>query len=369
MFVFILFISILLGVTPLWAQEKILVKSSDPDVTVKVDGRILFGAFISEVDGAYPRRTLDIPDGKLRFTFNVGPHIVLVNRFSTNRAASTSLDYFYADIKNWYGLLPDHTIRIGKMKYDFGVEIWTDNPVETILINNSVGIAQGYDEGIHFMGPILPPKVLTYSLALFNGSSGVSNSAPHLSVVGKVATNPIEPLYLSLSLYNNGNLGPGSSDLRIGGLSDTPVAGQSWSRTAWQVDARWNYGPDGIWSAVGKIPEVPFMAALSYGAFTDEPDSGKTRKGTALMVEGVFNIIQELYIAGRFSDIKLDEVKARLAGSPVDVSEYQRISAGLGFRLHKLAVLKLEATSNSVKDYLADKPKLNQIALGLAMKF
>jgi hypothetical protein len=395
-----------------FAETTISTETATKGSTLKFDGRLFGGYFASQSDGPYANRSFDIPDGKLRFTFTLSDKIVLVNRFSTSRATVTNLDYLYADIKDWYGLLPNHTVRFGRIKMDFGEEIWTDNPVENILITNASGVVNGYDEGINFRGKFGKEKkpTITYSIEALNGTKDFVNSSSGLAVTGKLGFAPIPALYLSGSFYSTGDLDTRSAkevkttlvrsdsmriigsdtlyvpyyfhrsdstfslpatDLKIGELQDAPKGATRWKRTVWEIDVRWNYGATGIKPQITSDPATRFQLAATVGQFTDDATGADDRKGTFWSVEGLSNVTAKWFVAARLSDIKLDnDRKEKLAKSPVAVNEYQRLSLGLGYRLTSSAQIKAEGTQNSTdgKD-IAKKPKLDQIAVGLAVKF
>jgi len=335
---------------------------------LKIDGRIFAGLFSSETNGAYPIRTLAIPDAKLRFTFTPGKDITVVNRLSLSNAKVGDPDYFYVDLNNWGGALPGHLLRVGKMKEDVGEETWTDNPAENILITNSASAVGGYDGGVSFRGPIT--GAFTYSLAAFNGSGDVTaaktNAAP---VAVKIGGAPADNLYLSGSYYTTGNLGANSAALKVANLTAVPTGATNWKRSLWEVDARWNYGKSGIKSTIGSDPSVPFQLAAAYGQLTDDATGAADRDGNYWYIEGLYNATPTIYLASRSSQVSLDNgATAKIADSPVAVNEYTRFSFGAGYRLTPLAHLKAEYTINDTSGG-ASEPKLNQFAVGLAMKF
>ncbi len=349
---------------------------SDSNATLKIDGRMFVGVFDTQKNAAsFVNRTLAVPDAKLRFTFTPSKDITIVNRFSNSNAANNGFDYFYVDVNNYAGLLPGQLIRAGKAKIDFGEETWTDNPVESILITNSIGIANGYDGQINFRGSI--PDVgmnNVYSLALLNGTGNVTASGRGIGVAGKVGFTPIDDLYVSASAYKSGDQSVTPS-LALGSMT-LPAGTTLIQRYAAELDARWNYGPTGVKSAVGTLPIAPFQvgAAVGYDHDAITTTTSSNRNSQFGYVEGLYNVTPELYLASRYSRIVVLGGKTAVIGdavmttTPTAVSSYNRFSIGAGYRLSKMTHLKAEYTINSTTGS-AVKPKLNEIAVGIATKF
>jgi hypothetical protein len=350
-------------------------QAANKETKTKIDGRLFAGAFKSGEQGSFGNRSLDIPDAKLRLTISPSKDVTIVNRFSNNRAGANGFDYFYLDLNNWGGAAPGHVLRVGKFKMDVGQETWTDNPVESILISNSVSHISGYDEGINLRGPLrrgpLPP---TYSVALMNGSKGVNPSDNGLAWSAKVGV-PLTPrMYFSASYLHVGNLvKPGGTvdqpDFDIAEVFDAPAGAIGWTRSLWELDARYGYGADGQKSVVGAPADVPWQAGATYGQFGDDAIGAPGRKGSYWFVEGLYNVCPEIYVASRYSEVSLDgNMLAKLGGSPVAVNDYQRLSLGAGYRLTPMTHIKVEYSRNNAAGG-ATKPDLNQIAAGVATKF
>jgi outer membrane murein-binding lipoprotein Lpp len=341
---------------------------------VKVDGRLFAGVFDTGSDGAFPNRSLDIPDAKLRFTFSPSKDITIVNRFSTNRAATSGFDYFYLDLNNLAGAA-GHTLRLGKMKIDVGDETWSDNPVESVLITNSVSHVSGYDEGVNFRGPLGRGKrPATYSLAVLNGNKDFVASDGGLAWAVKVAGAPTDHLYLSASYLATGDLVKKDGtldkpDFKVGELVDAPGGATSWKRSLWEVDARWNYGPTGSKPTIVSEPTPRFQAAAAYGQFTDAAAPVADRQGKYWFLEGLYNLIPRLFLASRYSTVELDDgATAKLGDSPVAVNAYHRFALGVGYRLTSLTQIKAEWTRNRTSGG-GTQPHLDQLAVGVATKF
>jgi hypothetical protein len=343
-----------------------------PSSKIKIDGRYFAGAFRTGEQGAFPNTTLDIPDAKLRFTYSPSKDVTIVNRFSNNRAGSNGFDYFYADLSNYLGAAPGHTLRIGKFKMDVGQETWIDNPVENILITNSVSHISGYDEGLNFRGPL--GTRARYSLALMNGSKGVVAADSGAAWSAKVGVPVTPQTFLSASYLRTSDLVTPAGkvdqpDFDIAEVFDAPAGATAWRRSLWELDARYGYGKEGIASTVGAPPVTRWQGGATYGQFTDDAVGAPDRQGTYWFVEGLYNVTPKTYLASRFSTISLeDDATAKLGGSPVAVNSYDRLSLGIGYRLTDMTHLKAEYSRNQTSGG-ASAPNLDQFALGVATKF
>jgi len=350
------------------------VQPAFPNSKIKVDGRLFAAAFKTGDEGSYPNRSLDIPDAKLRFTFSPSKDVTIVNRYSNNRAGTNGFDYFYLDLNNWGGVLPGHVLRIGKFKIDVRQETWTDNPVEDILITNSVSHVSGYDEGLNFRGPLGKDSSATYSLMVMNGNKGVTPSDSGLAWGGKIGALVGDQLYISASYLRTGDLvkSDGSldqPDFNVANLSSGPSGATGWKRSLWEVDARYGYGKAGISSVLGSAPSVPWQLGATYGQFTDDAAGVSDRRGRYWFVEGLYNITPKTYVASRYSTVSLDgDMLAKIDNSPVAVNSYDRFSLGLGYRLTDMTHLKAEYTRDSTSGAEPD-PDLSQFAVGVATKF
>ena len=339
-------------------------------VKAGIDGRIFLGAFKSGSQGPDPNWSTDIPDAKLRFTFNPSNRITVVNRLSTSGARSADFDYFYLD----YAGIPNpaSVLRLGQRKIDFGQETWTDNPIENILISNSVSHISGYATGIAIRGKLSNvERSPVYEIGVVNGAKGqMARQSSGLQTNVKLGTPLPGNLFVSASYFDTGTLkGTDKAGLSIAEINDAPSGATEWKRTLWELDLRYNYGLAGIRSMVPSrsIPSV--MVGATWGKFSDSASGAADRDGRFWFIEGLYNLTSRLYAAGRRSTAKLDGgALARLSKSPVDVNSYCRTSIGLGYRLTNLTDLKTEYTTNDTSGGPSE-PSLNQWAIGIAAKF
>ena len=176
-------------------------------------------------------------------------------------------------------------------------------------------------------------------VSVSDGNSGVgSDSNASKAVMTKLDYTPIDPLYLSASYYDSGDIGTGSSEMSIGGLVTKPTGANNWQREAWEVDARYDFKK-------GKKPLDPpvysdskGIVRLSYGEFQDS--SSTDRIGNFGFVDGIYNLNKKFYLAGRYSFVGLGaETTATL--NSVSTNRYDRYSLGGGYRWSENTILKL----------------------------
>ncbi|MDO8587320.1 MAG: hypothetical protein Q7T82_09795 [Armatimonadota bacterium] len=336
---------------------------------IKIDGRIFAGVFDTGAEGAYANSSVDISDAKIRFTFNPTKNITVVNRFSTTGAKTDGFDYFYADFAGV--LSPTSIIRVGQRKIDTGQETWVDNPIENMLVTNSVSHVSGYGTGIALLGRFQDVKTSPlYEIGFVNGPKGLmvrpTNALPINIKLGAPLPGNI---FASASYFRSGDIGAADkSAISVAEIADYPAATE-WNRSLWEVDLRYNYGASGIRSLVptGDLP--PVMLGATYGGFNDDAVGAADRDGQFWFVEGLFRLNSRTYAAARYSSVDLDDgVLAKLGKSPVSVNSYRRTSIGLGYALTDLTHVKAEYAFNRTSGGASD-PDLNQLAIGVASKF
>ena len=316
---------------------------------LKIKGRAALGFFDSGKAGSYPAGSFEVPDAKLQFGFQPDDINTLVLRFNLNNATSQSplLDYFFLQSKDFIPALKDSpfslSTRLGRFKLGFGEETWTDNLVEGIVPSNSAARATVVDEGLEFAGKVKLDKIglkpLGWSVSVSDGNTGVgSDSTASKAFMGKLYHNPIEPLYVSGSYYNSGELDSSSSEMSLAGVTSAIQSGMAWRRSVWELDARYDFGK-------GKKPLEPIVFSdskaiirLSYGEFKD--DGNRTRSGNFGFVDGIYNLTKKFYAAGRYSFIDMNgDVTATL--NSVTANRYDRFSLGGGYHWSDNVILKL----------------------------
>ena len=337
---------------------------------LKIDGRIFAGILKSGSEGSDARLSAEIPDAKIRFTFNPSKRITIVNRLSTSNAKNGDFDYFYLD---YAGLLsPTNTLRLGQRKIDVGQETWVDNPIENMLVSNSVSHVSGYGMGAALLGKFTDsPTSPLYEVGFVDGPKGVTaRPSSGLPVNVKVGAPIGGKTFASMSYFKSGQLGAADkSAIAVAELTDAPTGATSWDRTLWEADVRYNYGPNGVRPLLptGKLPGL--MVGATYGSFSDKATGVADRDGSFWFVEALHGLNPKTYAAARYSVTDLDDgVTAKLGKSPVAVNSYKRASLGIGYAITDLTQLKLEYSLNDTSGGAPD-PSLNQWALGVASKF
>jgi hypothetical protein len=336
----------------------------------KIDGRMFVGTLGSQRNGSDPNWSTDIPDAKIRFTFNPTSNITIVNRLSTSGAQAAGFDYFYLD----YAGLPGSgtTARLGQRKIDVGQETWTDNPIEGILISNSISHVSGYGIGTALLGKLGTSKLAPrYEVGFVNGPKGVTvRPSTGLPVNFKIGKPLSTRFFASASYFQTGALnGIDASAISVAEISTAPTGAAKWDRKLFELDLRYNYGLAGNNSVIPSAGLPKAMFGATWGSFNDNVVGTSDRKGDYWFVEGLYNLTSKFYAAGRYSTINLgDSQLAKLGKSPVAVNAYRRTSLGLGYRLTDLTDLKAEYSINDTTGG-AFKPALNGWSFGVATKF
>ena len=344
-----------------------------PGDKLKIDGRLFTGLLDSGQQGKYTHWSGDVPDAKIRFTWTPSKNVTVVNRLNLNLSNSgnnPTFDYMYVDLAEM--LLPTNTVRIGQRKLDVGQETWVDNPIENMLVSNSISHIGGYGTGVALRGKFMNTATApTYEMGFINGPQGLTvRPTSGLPYNIKIAAPFCGNLFASGTYYNSGTmLGANSSAVKVAEISSSPTGATHWRRSLWEADLRYNYGATGIlpFEPFGKIP--PVMLGATYGASDDSVMGAGDRNGHYWFVEGMARINDKLYSAARYSVFDLsDGVKAKLGDSPVAVNSYKRTSLGLGYALSDLVILKTEYSWNCTGGTVV-QPRLNQASFGVATRF
>ena len=322
---------------------------------LKLKGRAAAGYFDSGKAGSFPAGSFEAPEAKLQFSFQPDDINTMVMRFNLNNAAAQSplLDYFYLQSKDFLTFLKDTAFslssRLGRFKLGFGEETWTNNMVEGSLPSNSAGNVGLNDEGLELAGKIKLEKIkianytlqpLGWVFSVSDANAGVgSDSSRSKAFMGKFYYTPIDPLYLSASYYDSGSLKSSNAEMSIAGLVSRPSSGVgNWKRRFWEVDARYDFGKGKKFLDSPVYSDSKAIVRLSYGGFHDISNIG--RFGNFGFIDGIYNLTNKFYTAGRYSVVDLaGDATASLNGSTAN--RYDRYSLGLGYRLSQNTILKL----------------------------
>lgn len=339
---------------------------------LKIKGRWAAGFYDSGDAGSFDSGSFEAPEGKIQFAFAPDDINNIIMRLSVNNAAFNNLDYFYidTDLKKLLKLGFPLSSRLGRMKVDFGEETFSNNPVESVLPSNSAGNVSGSDEGLMLSGKIGKAKPLGYSVSVTNGTTGTgSDTSTAKAFAGKLYYNIIDPLYMSASYYNSGQMKAASSEMGIGGLVAIPTGSARWTREMWELDLRYDFQK-------GKTINPPAysdskaIVRLSYGGFSDDSSQGTINKRTGSFgfAEGTYNLTKKFYIASRASFVDLDG-RNTLALNGITANLYRRYSLGLGYRLSGNTILKLGYDWNRESGPSVDDRDNNLLAAIVASQF
>lgn len=347
---------------------------------LKLKGRWAAGYFDSQKGGSYPNGSFQAPEAKIQFTFLPDDINSVIMRLSLNNATFNSVDYFYLDtnimkLTPWEKSPFTLTSRIGRFKTDFGEETFSNNPVESILPSNSAANVAGNDEGLMLSGKIGKQNPLSWSAGAYNGNSGTGADNNWLKAFsGKLSYNIINPLYVSASYYNSGQLDTASSEMSIGGITAPPSNTLRWTRQMAEVDVRYDFKKGKTLNPPAYSDSLAFVRA-AYGHFIDQSDSvagSRTkldREGNYGFIEGMYNITKKLYAAARASVVELNGEVNTASWNSVTANRYERYSLGLGYRLSSATILKGSYDVNLERKTAGEDPKDGLLTLLVSSQF
>ncbi|MEW6026833.1 MAG: hypothetical protein AB1599_06040 [Planctomycetota bacterium] len=348
---------------------------------VKVDfkgSRMAVGYMDNGGGGDANPGTFGLPDAKFRINGQFDENTTAVLRMSFSNGVAGNVDYGYVKLANVVKNLaksdtvnPD--IYVGRIKINYGEETWTDNPIESSVVQNSRGIVNGYDMGIEFRQSELPinlPFALGYALAIMNGSDNSTTSgfadtnntkAYLLKVMGTMKNMP---LYFSLTQYDSGTLPGGTGDTSaLMGRTDTTGP---WYIKGYELNLRYDMLEGAQKFTPTKAPlfsDAKAVFRLAYGSVTDGDTTVANRTTIGhVMLDGIYNVDKKWYVAFRYGYDDQD-VEGVTTG---DIGKTTRMSFGGGHRLSDNAVVKLDYTTNTESN-TASNPKVDNDSVSLLM--
>lgn len=353
------------------------VKLSNVLSKLEIKGRAAAGYYKSGRQGTFSSGSFEVPEAKLQFSFQPDEINTVVMRANLNNAKFNEVDYLFLQSKDFLPFLKGTPFslssRLGRFKLGFGEETFSNNPVESTLPSNSAANAGVTDEGLELAGkikldsPNLAP--LGWAASVSNGNTGTGTDTTKAKAwFGKLYHTPIDPLYLSVSFYNSGDLATAASEFSIAALNTIPAGGTHWKRRVWEASARYDFGK-------GKKPLDPpaysdskAFVRLSYGRFSDDVTGASGRNGAFGFVEGTYNITPKIYAAGRCSFMKLKGNTTASLNSIV-ANRYKRHSLGAGYRLSENVILKASYDWNKESGFNILDQKNNLFTALIAAQF
>jgi hypothetical protein len=245
--------------------------------------------------------------------------------------------------------------KIGRIDIPFGEEYLYQDAIDNPLISTSAAYAYGWDEGVLLYGET---SGIGWAAAITDGTDQRSiEDNPSKAFNGKIWGNPTEALYLSASIMSNGKAE--KSALEFGGSHFQPVGASHQSSLgssssdqvdslSFEVDAKFRFGE---FLDNGHL-------ALAYGwAELDDDDSVYDRDLEWLIIEPVYYLRENLYIAARYSEIGTTDSnegyhfdgKTTAGGNSAfgyDTENFRRISVGVGWWINPHMNLKVEYTKD-----------------------
>lgn len=342
---------------------------------LKIKGRWAAGYAHGGNSSSDPKGAFKVPEAKVQFAFSPDAVNTAVVRFNLNNSTFNSVDYLYLDSKDFLPLLTDYPVslatRLGRFKIDFGEETWSDNPVEGALVSNSVMNVKGIDEGAQLTLTVKAAGSPRLSLGIFNGNTGSGTDTTGAKAFSaKLSATPLEPLYVSTSLFSTGALKTDASEFSIGGLTSRPTGALDWTRRAWEIDARYDIG-----KGTAKLdPPVHTDSTAylkgAYGLFDDEA-TGATldRQGDYAFLEAMWNLTPKWYAASRWSILDFDRDATATVSNATAVRRIQRYALGGGYRWSKNTILKGEWLIDQESRTDADDASNDLLSLIVASQF
>lgn len=313
---------------------------------LKMKGRYAVGFYDSGKAGSFPQGSFEAAEAKIQFTFEPDDINKFTARLNLNNATYNSGDYLFVDtnIAKFLGLDFPLSSRLGRYKLDFGEETLTDNPVDNVLASASAGKVSGNDEGLQLSGKIGKTKPIGYSVAITNGTTGTgSDTSTAKSFVGKLSYNIFDPLYVSASYYDSGDMKLSNAEVGPAGMLTRPTGALRWDRKIWEVDLRYDFQKGKTLNPPAFSDSKAFFR-LAYGQFFDGASTstgGIERDGQYGFIEGTYNITPKIYLASRLSLMDLDGKDATASLNSITANQYDRYSFGLGYRVTSNTIFKL----------------------------
>ncbi|MFH1227941.1 MAG: hypothetical protein V1701_08570 [Planctomycetota bacterium] len=368
--------------------------AEETKLSVDFKGSRLSGGYIdSESKGTYPNGAYVMPEGKLRINGTLTPDIKVITRMTLNNPNALAMDYLYVDYTNFLSSIVapslkdsafNPMLRVGMFKVDIGEETWGNNLVEAATGMPSATNTGAYDEGIQLSQVLAKDKLgvpLKWSLSFTNGNSGsVADNTPAKALCVKVAVNPINELYASLSHYNSGDLGTAAAAMTYAGLSARPTNATEWTRTITELDLRYDIQPGKEKRLEPGAPAWSDSKAffrLAYGQFKDDGKdtvapivSVTDREGSYYFVEGTYNPLSNVYLALRYSNVGFNKSNYYATMNSCACNSYTRTTLCVGYRLSDNTHVKFDYTTNA-EDVASGitAPKNNQFGLLVTTKF
>ena len=312
---------------------------------LKINGRWATTFYKSGQGGSFPNGSFEVPDAKIQLIFNPDDINTLVSRFNLNNAAFNNVDFFYIDSKLFQTRLKDspYTLesRIGRFKIPFGEATYWDNPVGSSVASGSATKINGNDEGVQLSGSIGKEKPLKWYFGLMNGNSGTgSDNTNAKAFIGKLSYSPVDPLRLSASIYNTGNLKTAASDISVAGLTARPGNATNWDRTLWELDARYDFEKGKVLDPPSYADSKAYLQA-AFGQMIDDARNVPDREGSYGFIEGLYNFTPKYYGAMRYSLISLWHGYFDTLNGANGTTQYDRYSLAVGYRVSDKTIVKL----------------------------
>jgi hypothetical protein len=339
------------------------------------EGGIAF--FQSQANGPFPHGQFRIDEARFFFEAPVWKDVYFFSEVDLTTRETTSLNLnigeLYLDWQNASRLWGEDRLlnfRAGRFYIPFGEEYQERFAIDNPLISHSVSDIWGTDDGVELYGSA---GRFQYVAAVQSGGTMTSQDfTGDKSVSVRVGYDPAKWLHLSVSAMRTGDLD-----------ADRDVLSALWFGNGF-AHSLGGPGTDRFHAnlvegdAKLRLPWLQLKGAGGYLGYGDNDPAGHNhRDAYYYYVEGVHDFTREFYGAARFSQV-LANKGVPIVGNGVMstdlfgplVSDYWRLSLGLGYRFSPKMLVKAEYSFNHGREIGgATRDQEDQFSLEAAFKF
>ncbi len=320
-------------------------------VDITGEGGLAF--FNSQSKGTTPHSTFRIDEAKIFLEAPIWDDVYFFTELDLASRESTSLGLTvgelyldFEDVSKLWGRDRMLNIRVGQFYIPFGEEYLNRFAINNPLISHSVSDLWGTDAGIELYGKIGPVQ---YAAAVQNGG-GYPSLQDDKSVSGRVSYDPAPWLHLSASGMRTGNLNVNN------GLSSMWF-GNGWFRSIGSAATTTFHANLAEGDVQLRLPYIQVKAAGGYINYGDNDSAAKNHRDVYYYyLEGIHEWNRHFYSAARFSQVFAPNGFPIVgngsmgdyffAPNPVLITDYWRLSLGLGYRFSPNLLVKGEYSFN-----------------------
>ena len=318
---------------------------------VRVSGEMGLAFLHTGRSGQFPNSDFRIDDAKLFVEAQVWKDVYAFTELNLFLRESSDealhLGEVYVDFENVSKLWNVDrlvNVRVGRINIPFGEEYQTRSVMQNPLISHSLSDIWGVDEGIEIYGSV---GKLQYVAAMQNGRHSLLHDFDsEKALIGRVGFAPQSWLRVSASAMRTGDLAAKDDALSEAWFANAffrPLGALTTTTTfhteLYELDAKAHWDGGHVSGLVGR-------------AHFDDDDTSRdnARTFTFNSIEAVQNVSDQLYLAARYSTIRVPRGYPMVAWgnygryfySGILTERLERLSLGLGYRIGPPLVLKFE---------------------------